>query len=196
MANTAENVTAGKPMITGAVFVGAENATLPTSTDATLTGFTDLGFISDAGLVNTNTASVTSIKAWGGDTVLDITTEKPDTFKLAFLESKKAEVLKLVYGDDNVTGTLAEGMTIKANAKELPIKAMVIDMILSENDAKRIVLPKSRVTTVGDISYTDNDVVKYELTISAYPDGNGNTHYEYLKGATGATGATGETSEG
>lgn len=196
MGNTAENVTAGKPMITGAVFVGAENATLPTSVDATLTGFTDLGFISDAGLVNTNTASVTSIKAWGGDTVLDITTEKPDQFKLSFLESKKADVLKLVYGDDNVTGTLENGMTITANAKELPIKAMVVDMILSEGDRKRIVLPKSRVTTIGDISYTDNDVVKYDLTISAYPDSAGNTHYEYIKGATGATGATGETSEG
>ena len=193
MGNTAENVTAGKPMITGAVFVGAEDATLPTSTDATLTGFTDLGFISDAGLVNTNTASVTSIKAWGGDTVLDITTEKPDQFKLSFLESKKTDVLKLVYGDDNVTGDLTDGITVTANAKELPIKAMVIDMILSENAAKRIVIPKSRVTTIGDISYTDNDVVKYDLTISAYPDANGNTHYEYIKGATGATG---ETSEG
>lgn len=40
------------------------------------------------------------------------------------------EVLKEVYGNDNVTGTAETGITIKANAKELEEHALVIDVVL------------------------------------------------------------------
>ena len=84
--NTSTNVTAGKPKVTGAIHVAPLGTTLPTSTDDELTGFKGLGYCSEDGLVNGTNLETTDIKAWGGDTVLDITTEKPDTFKLAFLE--------------------------------------------------------------------------------------------------------------
>ena len=184
MSNTATNVTAGKPKVEGAVYRAPLNTTLPTTVSETLdSAFEALGYISDAGVVNSNSPSNTAIKAWGGDTVLDIQTEKPDTFKMAFIEAMNTDVLKMVYGDDNVSGDLTDGITIEANSKELECQSLVIDMLLKDGAAKRIVLPNCKVTSIADITYADNSAVGYEVTLSCYPDEDGNTHYEYIVGA-------------
>ena len=105
--NDANNVTAGKPKVGGAVYRAALGTTLPEDALSDLAAaFKDMGYISDAGVTNSNSPSNTAIKAWGGDTVLDIQTEKPDTFKMVFIETTREEVLKAVYGDDNVTGDI------------------------------------------------------------------------------------------
>lgn len=183
--NDATKVTAGKPMTGGAIFTAPLGTTLPTSVSASLAAaFENVGYISDAGVVNSNTASTTAVKAWGGDTVLDIQTDKPDTFKFTLIEAKNVNALKLVYGSENVSGTLSSGITINANSKEQVAGCLVIDMLLSNNTAKRIVIPNGKVTTVGDITYSDGAAVGYETTISCYPDSNGNTHYEYIKETT------------
>lgn len=180
--SNSSNVSAGKPMITGAVFVAPVGTSLPTSTTTSLAAaFKDLGYISDAGVVNSNSPSNTAIKAWGGDTVLDVQTEKPDTFKMNFIEATNEDVLKLVFGSANVSGSLASGLTIKANSEEQNEVSVVIDMVLKDDCAKRIVLPKAKVTAVGDITYADASAIGYDTTLSCHPDDSGNTHYEYLK---------------
>lgn len=179
--NTSTNVTAGKPKITGAVFVAPLGTTIPTdATSALDNAFECCGYISDAGVVNTNTASTTAVKAWGGDTVFDIQTEKPDQWKLTFIEHKNLAVLKTVYGAENVSGDLDEGIIITANSKDLDTQIFVIDMLLRDNTAKRVVLPVAKVASVGDITYSDSAAVGYETTLGCYPDEDGNTHYEYI----------------
>ena len=178
------NVTAGKPVVGGSIFWAPQGTTLPTDVDDTLdVAFKDLGYAADAGLVNSNSPANTAIKAWGGDTVLDVQTEKPDTFKFKLLETLNVEVAKFVYGADNVSGTLTTGITIIANSKEQDTMSMVIDMILRNGNLKRIVIPNGKVTAVSDISYVDSDAVGYETTVSCYPDASGNTHYEYIMAA-------------
>lgn len=177
------NVTAGKPSTAGAVYYGATTATLPTSVSDTLTGFTDVGYISDAGVTNSNSRTTESIKAWGGDTVLNTQTEKTDRFTFTMLEAMNPAVLKIPYGEDNVTGTLAEGITVTANADELEYHAWVIDMIMKGGALHRIVIPYAKVVEVADVTYTDNGAVGYQVTLAAEPDANGNSHYEYLKSA-------------
>ena len=184
MSNTATNVTAGKPKVEGAVYRAPLETTLPTTVSESLdAAFKALGYISDAGVVNSNSPSNTAIKAWGGDTVLDVQTEKPDTFKMSFIEAMNTDVLKMVYGDDNVSGDLTDGITIDVNSKELECQSMVIDMLLKDGAAKRIVLPNCKVTSISDITYSDSSAVGYEVTLSCYPDEDGNTHYEYIAGA-------------
>lgn len=176
----AQNVSAGKPT-GGAISVAPLGTTLPTGTAATLdTAFKSLGYISDQGLVNANTPTNTDIKAWGGDTVLSIQSEKSDTFRFKLIETKNIDVLKTVYGDDNVTEADGE-TTIKANAKEAEYNSYVVDMIMKGGTLKRVVIPAAKITTLADITYTDNDPVGYEVTITAVPDTAGNTHYEYIK---------------
>lgn len=184
MAQITENVTASKPKIAGGIWVAGTDATLPTDTTTELDpAFKALGFVGDEGIKNSNSASVKKIKAFGGTNVLSIQEEKPDEFKLKFIEALNVDVLKMVYGDSNVTGTLETGITVKANAAELPSKAFVIDLILRDGTLKRTVIPNGAVTEVGEITYSDADAVGYDTTISAFPDESGNTHYEYIKKA-------------
>lgn len=180
--NTAANVSAGKPNIGGAVYRAASGTTPPTDATTTLaSAFKGLGYCSEDGLVNSNSPSTTNIKAWGGDTVLTIQEEKEDTFKLTLIEVLNTDVLKAVYGSTNVTGALNTGLTVSANSKELEEGVWAIDMVLNSNTVKRIVVPKGKISEIGDISYTDSDAIGYEITITAIPDSNGNTHYEYIK---------------
>lgn len=193
MANTVSHVTAGKPAVGGAVYRAPLGTSLPESISAELTGFTCMGYISDAGLTNSNSPANTAIKAWGGDNVLNIQNDKPDTFKFVMIEALNVDVLAAVYGDDNVSGDLANGITVKANSQEQKDCCWVVDMIMRNGAKKRVTIPCGKIIAVGDIIYSDSAAVGYDTTISAAPDEDGNTHYEYILGPTGATGATGNT---
>lgn len=180
MSNT-NNVTYGKPMVGGAMFVGPLASTLPKDAKTKLDkALKNLGYISEDGITNANSPDSDKIKAWGGDTVLVVSTEKPDTFNFKLIESINVDVLKTVYGEENVTGDLKTGITVKANAKMAEGKAYVIDMILKNNILKRIVIPNGVVSEVEDIEYKDDDAVGYGITIEALPDEDGNNHYEYI----------------
>lgn len=179
---TVNNVSVGKPAVGGAVSTAALGTTLPTdATTALANTFTNLGYISDDGLTNANTMESDNIKAWGGDTVLTYQTDKQDTFTFTFIEVLNVDVLKAVYGEDNVTGTLAAGITVKANAEEVPAAVWVIDMILREGAVKRIVIPNGKISEIGEITYADEEAVGYEITITAMPGSDGDTHKEYIK---------------
>ena len=179
--NNAMHVTAGKPKVGGAIYRAPLGTTLPTTATETLNvAFVNVGYISDAGLVNSNSPTSENIKAWGGDIVLTTLTEKPDTFKFTLLEAMSVEALKAVYGDANVSGDLTNGLSVNANSTQQPDCAWVIDMYFKNNVVKRIVIPDAGVSGVGDVTYADGSAVGYETTISAMPDANGDTHKEYI----------------
>ena len=183
MAQTTSNVSAAKPGTGGAINVGATSATLPTATGSTLTGFTSLGYISEDGLTNETSIDTEEIKAWGGDTVLSPQTGKTDTFKCTLIEVLNIDVLKEIYGSSNVSGSLSAGIAVSVDSTELTERAWVVDMIMRNNVAKRIVIPKGKITEIGEVAYKDSEAAGYEITITAFPDSNGKTHYEYIKAA-------------
>lgn len=179
--SSAANVTAAKPKVGGAVSVAPLKTTAPTDASTDLdTAFKSLGYISEDGMTNNNSPSATDIKAWGGDIVMTVTSERPDKFSFKLIEGLNIEVLKNVYGDANVSddGTVK---TINVNAKDLPLKAWAIDTVMNEGILKRMYIPMGKITEIGEIAYKDSEAVGYQVTVSAYPDENGNTHYEFIE---------------
>lgn len=184
MANNKSNVSAGKPKIGGAVYRAPKGTAAPTSAVATLgSAFKEMGYISSDGLTNANNASTNTIKAWGGDPVLVVQTDKVDTLAFTLLEVLNPDVLAAVHGSGNVSGALATGITVEVNADLQEEAVWVIDMVLNGNTAKRIVAPCAVISAVADVVYKDDDAIGYGVTLTCMPDSSDNTHYEYIKSA-------------
>lgn len=182
--NEVSNVTTGKPRVGGAVYRAPKGTPLPaTVREALNPAFVSMGYISEDGVTNSNSIESSDQKAWGGDTVLNLQTGKTDTFQLKFLETKNVNVLRAVYGAENVLGSLDAGLVVRANSTEAEAGAWVIDMILRDNSAKRIVIPEGKITALGDISYKDGEATGYDATITALPYAayEGDTHRELLQ---------------
>lgn len=180
MANTATNVSTGKPKISGGVWVAPKGTTLPTDATTSLaSGFKCLGYVSEDGLENNNEMDVSAIKAWGGAIVYRSLTELDDNFALALIESENVDVLKAVYGEDNVTEDDG-AITINVVAEDPTEMVWVFELALRGGKAKRIVIPDGAITSREAITYNDEDAIAYGITISAYPDANGVTHKEYI----------------
>lgn len=185
MANTATNVSTGKPNISGAVYVGAiGTATLPTDATTALdsTKYTCLGYVSEDGLEANNEMDVSEIKAWGGAIVYRSLNGLDDTFSLSLIESKNVDVLKAVYGDSNVTVDADDNVTVNVVAEDPQEKIWVFELALRGGKAKRIIIPDGAVTAREPITYNDSDAIAYGITVSAYPDSTGKSHIEYIEG--------------
>ena len=176
-----ENVTNAKPKIGGAVFIAKLGTELPNSANAKLNNkFENLGYISDKGVVNTNAPKSESVKAWGGDIVLTYQKEKDDIFEIVFLEYLNMNVQKLVFGDENVSGDIKTGITIKHNNSPLNDKAIVIDEILKSGILKRTVIPHATVSDIEKREEKGDGVISIGVKLQGLTDSEGNTHYEYI----------------
>lgn len=182
MAQTVSNVSAGKPAIGGAVSIAPLGTAVPTdATTALANTYKGLGYISEDGLVNSNSPETEQVKAWGGDVVLTSMTEKVDNFQFTLLEVLNPDVLGFIYGESNVSGTLAAGISVNAKAEQDPGHVMVFDMIMRGGVLQRIVIPHAEISEIGDLEYTDSGAAGYQVTITCFPDADGATHHTYIK---------------
>lgn len=109
------------------------------------------------------------------------TTDKKDEFGMTLIEALNPEVLKTVYGTDNVTGdNVATGITVSADSSELGEFVYVVEMIVTGGVLKRVVIPCGVISNVSEITYNDSDAVGYAITLTAQADSSGKTHYEYI----------------
>ena len=179
MAGNASNVTAGKPNTSGAIFTAPAGSTLPTSASATLnSAFKDMGFVSEDGVTKSTSISTTTIKEWGGAPVLVTQDEKVVSVKLKLIEYKRKDVHSFVHGSANVTEPSTGAITVKINAEDPGEQVIVIDMTLRGNIDYRMVIPRGKITSIGDTVYKSNEAVGYEITTML--DDSGYAVYEYM----------------
>lgn len=180
--NNADLVSQGKPRLGGGAYTAPAGTTLPKDARTALdTAFSCLGYCSEDGVTNSQSVETSSTKAWGGDIVLNTSAGGSDTFKVKLIEMGNTHVLKTVFGDGNVVGTLETGIEIKKGSTMPDARPFVFDMILKGGILKRIVIPKGVITAIGDVVYNDTTPTGYEITLSSEPDDNGFYHYEYIQ---------------
>lgn len=184
MANKSSNVLVAKPLSTGGCLIGPVGTALPTDEKTALTApIKAVGYLTDAGVTLKDGKSSTKIKAWGGDTARTVSTDHTVTVEFGFLEFLNGDVLKEVYGADNVTITPAsategERAAIKITGADLPRRVFVFEV--KDGDARvRIVLPNAQITDSSDLKFDDGSAVAPQVTVEAYADASGVKAYLY-----------------
>ena len=186
MANTALNVTTGKPKVSGGIYRAPLGTVLPTDASTTLAGtYTSLGYIATGGVTHSFEVDSGEYRAWGGDLVLAYQNSKTHRFAFGMIETLNPETYKTIHGSANVTGSLSTGISVTADGKDMTEYVYVIELALRDGAMARIVIPDGKITAIGDIVYQDSDAVNFPVTVTAQADSSGNTYYEYIKKATG-----------
>lgn len=187
MTQTAANVVAGSPLVTGGILVAPKGTALPTTEVIALNAaFKALGYAGESGLEATGDASsLKDITAWGGDTVATLTDTKSHTrFKFTLIEAMNTDVAKFVFGSGNVTVTAAvagtSGTKIAALDKgdDIAIQAFVFDMKYQGKKA-RLAVPLGRANVTQELAWTDADITGYEIELTCLPDSSGVRVYRY-----------------
>ncbi|MEU7584432.1 hypothetical protein AB0B50_43410 [Streptomyces sp. NPDC041068] len=164
--------------VTGAAYVALPKSKLPTNaTDNWDPAFTDVGWISDDGITESNSTDATEIKGWqGGQTVRKVISSSEMTFAFTAIETSKT-VLELYHKGSKVSTT--SGKSVLAIKSPGPDRRIFGFDVIDGSNHIRIVIPDGEVTETGDITYKGDEAVAYELTITAYPGADGTVAYKY-----------------
>lgn len=169
---TSDNVRVG---VTGAIYLAPSGTTLPTSALGSLNAaFEELGYVDENGVTETQGETITNIKAWQNSAVVrKILTEHDLTYQFAALETNPA-VLEAYYGNytDGPDGV------VEIRGEVAPNVCWVID-VEDGDSATRIVVPDGQITQRGAVNYGATDAVKYNMTLTAFPDGSEVKAYVY-----------------
>ena len=185
----AEQVTVGSAAATGAIFVAPTTTALPTDAVTALSGYTLLGFTSDAGVQISESSSSNSIYAWEGRTEVYTTrTEYSESVSFTPIQCN-ADVAKLIWGDDMVTVDASGNILAKHHGKTMDPVHIVIETTPRTGIVKRY-CQKAQLTGRGESTMDGTQVDGRQLTFKNIADENGVTCYEYTAYVTGATGAT------
>jgi hypothetical protein len=171
MALDSDNV---RVAVTGAVYVGPTTATAPSSSGSTLTGFSDLGYVSADGITETIDRTTNQIRAWqNGSLVREVTSEGTYSVTLTFIETKQ-DVLELYFGSAIVAGQL-DGDPTKSGGR----KSFVMD-IVDGSLVERTYIPAGEVTAIGERTLASGEAVGYNVTITAYADTDNVTYKKWF----------------
>lgn len=186
MANV-NNITSSNPGRNGVMFRAPIGVELPADAVSELAeDFIDQGIVGEDGVTQAITRDTEDVKAYGGDVVYTLQTDFGEEFTVVMYESRNVELLKTVFGDDNVTDDGEGNITVLHNKTKLPRSTFVFDHLI-DGGVKRQVIEIGQVVSVGDIVNVHTDIVKYELTIKAFPNADGNVLVEYIGTDDGAS---------
>lgn len=162
MALDSDNV---RVAVTGAVYVAPTGTTGPNYADDTLdAGFTDLGYVSADGIVETIDRSTEQIRSWqDGSLVREITSEGTYSVELTFIETNQ-DVVELYYGASLSSGSINIDPRSSGGRQ-----SFVIDVI-DGTSIERTYISSGEITSVGERTLASGEAIGYTVTITAYAD--------------------------
>ena len=189
MPNTTE-VRVGAPdqKTSGAIKHAPIGTTLPTLSSITKAAVTlDPAFVGDEyvsedGLTLTPAISTTDIKDWSGSIVRKVLESFDGTLAWTMI-STNSGALGVAFGDeyvDTVAKTTSHGNQTKVSlGAHLPDPQEWV-FLMKDGDARIvIVVPNGQVTEVGETTFASNAAVGWNVTLTAYPDDEGESIYIY-----------------
>lgn len=165
--------------VTGAVSKGLVSATAPTGTSSTLTGFTDVGGISEEGvqLALPDNGDPTPIKVWqGGAQVRTVRTTSDDLPTITFVMVETSIASIETYFGVTVTQTSTEG-SFEYKVQNRTPGSYVLDVI-DGAELIRSYWPRGVVASVNEIGLTNTDAIAYGVTIEGELDTTRNYNFK------------------
>ena len=176
----------GSPITaTGGILSAPLNTTRPTDAVTALpAGFVKKGYVGEDGVTKTVDKTDEKIRAWGGATVKIVRQEHSVSYSWTFLESGNAEVLKAIYGADNVIitpATVDHGaqIEVRETGQMLPRESWLMEM-KDGATAIREYVPDGQLAVSGDVQFVHSNVISYTVTLEAFPDANGVKSYSWM----------------
>lgn len=184
-APSSSNVISGAPLVTGGVWRAPVGTALPTDASTALAAaYIGLGYVTNDGMTSSEKRDTKDVLDWSGVKVATLITGFTDEFKFGFLEFLNSLVHTAIRGTANVIATAATAshgnqVAIKHNAAAFPHGVWVFELGVSSGARVRIVVPDGQVTALDDTDYKSDDLAGQKVTLSAYADSSGNSHYTY-----------------
>lgn len=142
--------------------------------------FTGDEYVSDAGLTLSPSMSTTNIKDWSGNVVRKLLEEFDGTLSWTMI-STNAGSLGVAFGSENIkteAATAEHGNQVSAAlGAHLPEEQSWVFLMKDGNARVVIVVPVGQVTELGEVNFASNVGVGWNVTLSCYPDANGNSIY-------------------
>lgn len=171
---------------TGAIKHAPIGTTLPSLSSISKAGVTlDQAFVgneyvSEAGLTLSPSISTADIKDWSGAIVRKLLDSFDGTLSWTMISTDK-NALEVAFGSKFVTSNTAT--TVHGAQVQAALGAHLPDpqswvFLMKDGDARIvIVVPDGQITEVGDVTFVSNDAVGWNVTLSCYPDTNGESIY-------------------
>ena len=180
------NATLARLGVTGAVRTGPTGIVVPTGMEAWGEEWADLGYISDDGLTEDIDEDSETFTPWQSASPIRVeVTRSVKTFQFTCWESN-FNTISLYYRTDaedmDVTGTGADQVVSfnEAGKPKRQLRAFGFDMI-DGSYHRRAVCPLAEVTERGSLTYKSDELIAYELTVTAYPGSDGVSIKRFFK---------------
>ena len=188
--NNTINVSVGKGVQGGYMFVAPQGSTLPTDYETALdAAFLNVGYLGDDGIVFSDSSSNDSFYDLNGDSIETSASEIEKTFTVTFREIKK-DTLAILVGSANVTD--ADGkLTAHDKGPNDAAYSVVFELLLKNGRKWRRVVPNCKLGELGDMTVVSTELIGREVTMSALKDATSGDYYTDYYAST-ETDATGE----
>lgn len=137
-------------------------------------------YVSEDGLTLTPSMSTSEIKDWSGATVRKVLESYDGTLSWTMISTNEG-ALGVAFGADHIETNAANsthGKQVKvALGAHIP-EAQSWVFLMKDGDARIVILvPNGQVTEVGEVTFANNAAVGWNVTLSTYPDEDGESIY-------------------